>query len=232
MIVAAAATLLFLLLHAVVARRSRGAEFHVQFKLSRGLASIALTAIGFYALWRWWPLWPQVFLDRHARDSVPYLLVCVVSGHFIADFLLLLWGAWRRRSTPRPDLIAHHVIGLGMCAVVFHYQFGYVLFAVALTAEIMPVTSGLAALALWRGQAALERLATQLRLAVLALWRLPLWSFILATVAWRMAQGETDSLMALGHRFTFVSVALVMLLDIYWTRLCVKSLAPARAGSV
>ena len=229
MIVAAAATLFFLLLHMTVARYTRGQEFHIQLKLSRGLASICLTAIGFYALSQWWMMWPQAFLSRHPPGSEPYVLVTIVSGHFIADVGLLLWGWLLRDSSPRKDLVAHHALGLAACAVVFYYDFGHALFAVALTGEMMPVTSGVAALAPLLGRPSLERLATQLRLAVLSLWRLPCWALVITLLLLRMAQGEPDSLMVLAQRIALVSFAVVVTLDIYWARLCLKNLREAPA---
>jgi hypothetical protein len=147
MILAAGATLFFLLLHATVAHYARGQEFHVQLKLSRGLASVLLTAIGVYALLQWWALWPQAFLARHTPEQQIYALICIVSGHFIADFGLLAWGWLRHGSSPRKDLVAHHALGVVVCAVVFYYGFGHALFGAALTTELMPVTSGVAALA-------------------------------------------------------------------------------------
>lgn len=224
MIVAACATLFFLWLHAIVARATPGQAFHDQFKLSRGFGSLCLTAIGFFALWHWWPQWTQAFLARHTRDSLAFYLVCFVSGHFIADFLLLGWAAWRRGSAPRRDLVAHHLLGLVVCGIVFYYQFGYALFAVALTTEMMPVTSGIAALAPMLRRPALERLATQLRLLVLLAWRLPFWSVMMGIVLSRMLQGEPDALIALGQRVTIAAMTVVAGLDLYWTRLCLRSL--------
>lgn len=218
------ATAFFLLLHVVVTHHARGQEFHVQLKLSRGLASILLTVIGFYALSQWWGLWPQAFLARHAPGSEPYLLIAFVSGHFIADVGLLLWGWLLRDSSPRKDLVAHHALGLAACAVVFYYDFGHALFAVALTGEMMPVTSGIGALAPLLGRPSLERVATQLRLAVLALWRLPFWALVIAVLLLRMAQGEPDSLMVLAQRLALTLFAVVVTLDIYWVRLCLRSL--------
>jgi hypothetical protein len=228
MSVAAAATLFFLLLHAAVARRTRGEAFHIQLKLSRGLASVVLAGIGFYGLTQWWPLWPQAFLSRHAPGSEAWLLIAFVSGHFIADVLLLAWG-WRRRdSSPRRDLLAHHALGLFACWVVFYYGVGHAFFAVALTTEMMPVTSGIAALAPLLQRPDLERRATQLRLAVLTLWRLPLWVCMTALLLWRMSQGEPDSLIVLAQRIALGAVAVIVVLDSYWARLCLTHLAASR----
>ncbi len=227
----AIATVFFLLLHVAVAHYTRGQEFHVQLQLSRGLASIVLTAIGFYALAQWWWLWPQAFLVRHAPGSEPYILIALVSGHFIADVGLLLWGWLLRDSSPRKDLIAHHALGLAACAVVFYYGLGHALFAVALTGEMMPVSSGLAALAPLLARPSLERIALQLRLAILSLWRLPFWALIVVTLLLRMAQGDADSLMVLGQRIALVLFAVVVTLDVYWVRLCLGNLRAAPAQS-
>jgi hypothetical protein len=231
MSVVAAATLFFLLLHAAVALRTRGAAFHVQLKLSRGLASVILAGIGFYGLSQWWPLWPQAFLVRHAPGSDAWLLVAFVTGHFVADVLLLGWGLWRRDSSPRKDLLAHHALGIFACSVVFYYGIGHAFFVIALTTEMMPVTSGIAALAPLLHRPGLERRATQLRLAVLVLWRLPLWAVLAALVSWRVAQGEADSLIALGQRIALASLAVVVLLDSYWIRLCLLNLREGRTAA-
>lgn len=229
MLIALVATLFFLVLHVAVAAGTRGQEFHVQLKLSRGLATIVLTVIGFYALWQWWDMWPQAFLARHAPGSAPYVLISFVSGHFIADVGLLLWGWLRRHSMPRKDLVAHHALGLAVCAVVFYYDVGHALFAVALTTEMMPVTSGVAALAPRLARPSLERIATQLRLAVLLFWRLPFWALMVVIVLLRVAQGEPDELIALAQHITLAAMAVVVILDVYWVRLCLKSLRePAR----
>ncbi len=224
MILAVASTLFFLLLHAAVAAGTRGQPFHVQLKLSRGLATVILTAIGFYALWQWWDLWPQAFLRRHAPGTEPYLLITFVTGHFIADVGLMLWGWLRRESMPRMDLIAHHALGVGVCIVVFYYGVGHLLFAVALTSELMPVTSGVAAFAPLLKRPALELLDSKLRLAVLLLWRLPLWLVMIIIVVCNMLQGQSDSLIVLAQRITLAAMAIIIVLDSYWVRLCIKNL--------
>jgi hypothetical protein len=224
MILAAASTVFFLLLHGAVSFGARGQPFHVQLKLSRGFATIILTAIGFYSMWQWWDLWPQAFLRRHEPGSEPYLLITFVTGHFIADVGLLLWGWLRRESLPRIDLIAHHALGVAVCLVVFHYEVGHLLFAVALTTEMMPVTSGIAAFAPLLGRPALERIACELRLAVLLLWRLPFWTVIVVIVLLHLLQGESDSLIILAQRITLAAMAIIIALDTYWVRLCLKGL--------
>lgn len=226
MTVTVAATLFFMLLHQMVGRRFPDQPFHLTFKLSRGIASVVLTAIGFYSLLRWFPLWPRAFLRVDPPGSDIYYLICFVTGHFIADFLLLGFGLFRERSTPRKDLIAHHVLGLFGAWVVFHYGVGYVLFAVALSTEMMPVTSGMAALAGMRANPALERLATQLRLLVLCGWRLPMWIFITAIVLRDLQFSEPDALLLLARRVTLGCMAVLVALDSYWIVLCLHALYP------
>jgi hypothetical protein len=224
MILVFGATLFFMLLHELLSRRFAGQPFHLLFKLSRGADSVILTAIGFYALLRWFPLWPQAFLRVDPPGSDAYYLICFVTGHFVADFLLLAFGLARHRSTPRKDLMAHHLLGLVGAWVVFHYGVGYELFAVALTTEMMPVTSGFAALAALRERPALERLSVQLRLLVLCGWRLPFWALVTAIVLRDLRQPEPEALMLLARQVTLGCMAVVLVLDGYWVGLCLRAL--------
>lgn len=226
MTVAFVATLFFLFLHVALARRFPGQPFHLLLKLSRGVASVLLTGIGFYALLRWFALWPTAFLRVDATDSDAYYLICFVTGHFIADFLLLGFGFVRHRSEPRKDLLAHHLLGLVGAWVVFYYEVGYELFAVALSTEMMPVTSGIAAVAGLRANSALERLATQLRLLVLCGWRLPFWIFVTFIVLRDLQLPQHDALMLLARKVTLGCMAVVLVLDSYWIALCIRALRP------
>lgn len=229
MSIAFAATVFFLFLHAAVARLSPGQAFHVQLRLSRGVAAIILTGIGVYALARWWQDWPRAFLAHDARGSAAWQLICFVFGHFVADFLLLSWGLLWRGSAPRKDLLAHHTLGIFGCAIVFGFEVGHRLFAIALITELMPVSSGVAALAPLLRRPGLERVANQLRLVILCGMRLPLWAFLTAAVLWRIAQGEPDALIAFAQRVTLVCMAVVTCLDFYWVRLCLANLRSGRA---
>jgi hypothetical protein len=45
----------------------------------------------------------------------------------------------------------------------------------------------------------------------------------------RMAVAEPDSLMVLGRRIALASMAVILVLDIYWIRLCLQNLRPSAA---
>ncbi len=220
MLLAAASAIFFLLLHAAIQRQTRE-TFLVAFKLGRGIASIILSSIGFYALFHWWGLASAGFMGRHAGDIPAHLLVQFIFGHFIADFILLAWGWWRERAKPRPDLVIHHGLGLFAIAVVNHYTIGHALFLVLFTTEMMPVTSGLAGWAALKKNLQLERQAQKLRLAVLMLWRVPLWFVIGALMIYNLLMLTPDPLLAVGYSFSLAFLVVTLSLDSFWIRQCI-----------
>jgi hypothetical protein len=221
-----ASLLFFLLLHAAVARRRRR-PFHVDLRLSRGVASLLLVAAGVYALIRWFPLWPQGFLAANDEVSAA-VLIAFLGGHLLADLVWLAWGALRFGSAPRPDLVVHHLLGLAGCLCAAFLGVGYVLIAVVLTSEAMPVATGLGAWAGLAGNNRLELLAMRLQVLVLVLWRLPLWLFLLTALAASWARGTlpgpppTPAIAAAA--FAFVAA-----LDVYWTGECLAAEKELRA---
>ncbi len=226
-----ASLLFFLLLHAAVARRRRR-PFHVDLRLSRGVASVLLVAVGVYALISRFALWPRGFLAVN-DDRVAAGLVAFLVGHLTADLAWLAWGARRRGSTPKRDLVIHHLLGLAGCAAAAVLGVGYVLIAVIMTTEAMPVATGLGAWAGIAGNGRLELLAMRLQVAVLVFWRLPLWLFLLAALAASSLggtlPGPPPTLAIAAAAFVFV-----LGLDVYWTRECVaaeRELREAAAGS-
>lgn len=223
MLLAAASAIFFLLLHAAIERQTQQ-TFLVAFKLGRGIASVILSAIGFYALFHWWELTSAGFMGRHAGDIPADLLVQFIFGHFIADFILLAWGWWHERAKPRPDLVIHHGLGLFAIAVVNHYTIGHALFLVLFTTEMMPVTSGLAGWAALKKNQQLERQAQKLRLAVLVLWRVPLWFVIGGLMIYNLFMLTPDPLLAVGYRFSLGFLPIVLALDTYWIFQCVRGL--------
>ncbi|MGH8529848.1 MAG: hypothetical protein ACRETN_08405 [Nevskiales bacterium] len=226
MFLAAASAILFLLLHAAIERQTQD-SFLVVFKLGRGIASVMLSAIGFYALFHWWELAPAGFMGRHAGDVLAGLLVQFIFGHFIADFILLAWGWWRARAKPRPDLVIHHALGLAGIAVVNHYMIGHALLLLLFTTEMMPVTSGLAGWAALKKNLQLERQAQKLRLAVLVLWRVPLWFVIGGLMIYNLFVLTPDPLLAVGYRFSLGFLPIVLGLDIFWIFQCLRGLRDA-----
>src|SRR4051812_19313524 len=108
-----------LLVHALIEWRTK-APFHVAFRVTRGVASIVLTAVGFFALVHWSSLWRDAWLVRQ-DEPLATALVMIPLGHFAADFLLLGWGWATRGSVPRMDLVIHHALGSFAGFVVLHY---------------------------------------------------------------------------------------------------------------
>lgn len=223
MTVALFSVLFFLVLHAAVAWRARQ-PFAATFKLARGIASVMLAAIGFYALFHWSELARAGYMGRHDADTQADVLMHFIFGHFIADFILLGWGWWREGARPRPDLVIHHGLGLLAVWVMKHYLIGHALFLVLFTTEMMPVTSGLAAWAALKRNAALERRAQQLRLAVLTLWRLPLWFVIGALMIYNLFVLTAEPLLAVGYRFSLGFLVITLSLDSFWIHQCVQAL--------
>ncbi len=220
MMVALFSALFFLALHAVIGWRTRQ-PFLTIFKLGRGIASLILSAIGFYAIGHWWELAPAGFMGKHWLDMPAGVLVLFILGHFIADFILLAWGWWREGARPRPDLVIHHALGLFAIWVIVHYSIGHALFLVLFTTEMMPVTSGLAGWAALKNNLALERRAQQLRLAVLVLWRLPLWLVIGGLMITNLFFLTPDPLLAVGYRFSLAFLVITLSLDSFWIKQCI-----------
>ncbi len=210
----------FLLLHAAVARRRRR-PFHVDLRLSRGVASLLLVAVGVYAVGRWFALWPRGFAAVN-DDPVAAGVVAFLAGHLVADLAWLAWGALGRGSAPRRDLVVHHLLGLAGCAAAAWLGVGYALIAVILTTEAMPVATGLGTWAELADNRRLELWALRGQVGVLLVWRLPLWLFLLAALAASSRQGTLPGpppTLAIA----VVALAFVLALDVYWTRECLAA---------
>lgn len=212
------ATASFLLLHQLVERplARRGVPFHVALKVSRGLASVLLVVLGFATLIGYWPRWRVLFLGAHPDGSIPYHLLLFIVGHFAADLLWLAWGRLGRGSRPRVDLVLHHLVGLAACGAALWLELGYLLVAIAMTTELMPVATGLGGWGKVLDSLGVERAAVALSLAALGLWRIPFWAFLVAMVAsGRVAAALPDLPPPVGPIVLAAASALV-LMDFYW----------------
>lgn len=225
--------LFFLGLYALVAgiTASRTDDFNLRFKLLRGLASVLLTAIGFYALVHWQEFWRQCYMTRHTGDVLAYTLVLFITGHFLADFLLLGYGWVRHREKPRPDLVVHHLLGVFASWVVMHYDIGHALYLLMMTAEMMPVTSGVAALGALLQRPRMEQLGSELRLAALVLWRMPMW-FVVGYLCLQSLEHPAEPILVIGYRFSLAFLVLTFSLDSYWIVQCIKALQRIYARAV
>jgi hypothetical protein len=232
MITVALATAFFLLFHLWIERRTRrvGVPFHVALKISRGIASVFLVLVGFSTLFAYWEEWRLLFLEVDPARWVPLRLVLFITGHLVADMIWLAWGLWGRGSRPRQDLVVHHVVGLAACGAALHYELGYLLVAIAMTTELMPVATGLGGWGKARDDLHLEEWAARLSLAALFLWRIPFWLFILwMTVSGRVAAALPGLPGPIAYIILAVASALV-LMDAFWSRKIWQGLREMRAA--
>ena len=218
--VMALSALAFLVLHELVRRRlahSEAPRFHVALKISRLWASAVLVAIGIVAILEFGHLWPRAFIAEHPVDSWLRPFNAFLLGHLLADLVWLGWGRWKFGSEPRIDLIAHHLLGIGAVATAFAFDQGYAVLAVAMTTEMMPVTTGIIAWARLRGDRGLERKGYRASLAVSLFWRLPLWLLVLVVVS-RNALVITEPSERLLYQVCIPIALALVALDSIWVR--------------
>lgn len=217
-----AAGFFFLSLHVGLYRRQEH-DFERAFKMARGIAALILTSIGFAGLIGALPHWDVGFLYAHEVDDWMGRGVAVAYGHLLADFASMGYGRFVLGNKQRPDLIAHHALGLLAYGVSLHMGLGHALVLISLASEIMPCCTGLEAWGRHFGKPNWEVFAAKLRLRVLVFWRLPLW---VAVVTLLVRAVWLDTLTPELHSVAyFVLACLVPLigLDIYWVRKCVDA---------
>lgn len=219
---ALATTTGFLLIHLAVARWARQ-PFTRNLKLSRGVAAAVLVATGALSLYRWWPWWSAGFLapQPHLAEAWP---VGVLAGHLAADLLWLAGGRLLLASRTARDLVLHHLLGLGACAVAVAFRAGYALVGVVLLSEGLPVLTGVGAWARMRGLPALERWVLRASLGFLVAFRIPLWLFLAATFAATLAAPSPPVVHRAVAPVAFPFLALIVVLDLYWCRSYVRLL--------
>jgi hypothetical protein len=222
------ATAGFLVLHLVVGRWLE-APFHVELKVSRGLASVFLVLVGLGSLVLFFPLWRRAFLTPHEFSSPASAVVVFLAGHLVADLLWLAYGALTQGSEPRRDLILHHLLGLVACAVSLGFGFGQAVIAVALTAEAMPVATGLGAWGKLTGDRRLERRAVVASLSILCLWRVPAWLFVGVVSVQALLRPPPDVLPFI-YPLCVVVAGCLLALDLFWIRRLRAGLAEIGGG--
>lgn len=209
----------FVLLHARVEGRGARLEipFHRSLRLSRGLVSVLLVAIGFSTLAAYFDMWPRAFLAGHVQGSLPGHLVMVICGHFAADLIWLAWGWIAHDSVPRKDLIVHHLIGGAACGAALYWQVGYLLVAIGMTTELMPVATGLGAWGKVKDSLAIERFAVGFSIASLLLWRLPFWFYALVIFGAGWVQARVPDLPPAVTPIALLVAGSLVVMDVYWT---------------
>jgi hypothetical protein len=225
MMLALATAAAVLAIHAGVAART-GLGFADAFKLSRGLASLGLAALGFFALLRWSPAWWATAWVTSSPDPLAVTLVQIPVGHFLGDFALMAWGRAREGSAARlrPDLVAHHGLGLFAAGTVIAWPIAAPLYLVLFTTELMPVTTALAGLATLRKSRGLTRAAVRGRVLVLLGWRLPLWLWLAVRFFGLWADGAFVGDRRAVYGFSSVFLVIMLGLDALWLRGAVRAL--------
>ncbi|MAW61905.1 MAG: hypothetical protein CMJ94_13895 [Planctomycetes bacterium] len=218
----AVATLAFTLVHVWVLMRVEPA-YPRAFKLSRGVAAVVLTAIGFVGLGLALPDWKDAFLVHHEPGDLLRWGVIIAYGHLMSDFVWMAYGSLRHGISPRRDLIFHHGLGAAAYAYALQIEVGYGMVMVTLASEIMPCFTGLEAYGKYRASEAVQRLAARARLIVLSIWRIPLWVFALVMCIWNLSDGSYASDLTFVFQFSTVCLILLLGLDAYWWRKCLPA---------
>lgn len=211
----------FLVLHTIVEPLTR-APFEVAFRLTRGVASVLLTFIGFFMLFYAYSLWPEAWVIQQ-RDGVAAACITFALGHFVADFFLLAWGRLWHGEPARLDLIAHHALGMVGGSLALYLRVAQELFVLMYTAELMPVTTAMSAIGALRANKALERLGAQLRLVTLLGWRMPMWAVIGVLTVYNLLSGP-DPLRATALWLTLLFLSVLITLDVTWIRKSFRAL--------
>jgi hypothetical protein len=216
-------TLVFLAIHWLVARRSRH-PFRRTLRLSRGIAAAILVATGVASIVHWWELAPRGFVAVHPDlgDAWP---VAIFLGHLLADLLWFVGARLALGARTARDLVLHHLLGVAACGAALWLEAGYATLGAILITELLPVQTGLGALArAWKLQN-VEHWVLRTSLATVLLVRIPLW-LALGTAFTRgwLAPGPPEILSTVAPYY-LGGLALVLPLDLFWVRSYLRLLA-------
>lgn len=203
--------------------RGRRTEYGVAFKMARGIAAVVLTLLGLAGLWGALPHWDVGFLYEHATDDWMVYGVAIAYGHLVADMLSMAYGRALLGERARPDLIAHHALGLVAYGVSLWLGIGHALVLISLASEIMPCCSGLEAWGRHLDRPDWMASAARWRLRVLVFWRLPLWGVVLTLLIRAILLETLPSGLPGLAAFVLACLAVLVALDVYWVRKCVAS---------
>jgi len=217
------ATAAFTLVHFWMLGRVEGG-YPRAFKLSRGIAAVILTLIGFAGLILALPEWRDAFLVHQGEgDELLRWGVIISYGHLLSDFVWMAYGKSRFQITPRRDLIFHHGLGAAAFAYALHIEVGYGMVMLAMATEVMPCFTGLEAFGKHKRSASIQRLAARARLLVLAFWRIPLWLSALVLCVWNLSEGSYPDDLHFVFQFSTACVIMLLCLDSYWMRKCIPA---------
>lgn len=213
----------FMAVHVGIGRWSQRA-FHVDLKLSRGIAALLLSIMGFWGLANYFDAWRYAFLIPNDPDSLLGACVLIILGHMFADFAWLAIGARYYNSKPRQDLIIHHIVVVIGCFCCYYLDVGYLFAVVGMSTELMPVTTGLGSLGRVLDNERLEIASMRLRLVVLWFWRIPVWLLVLSVLSWEVMTGNMRAALGMAYPIAIVACLGLVGMDIYWSRQSLKAL--------
>jgi len=217
-----AITVVFTLIHAWM-HRSVERDFNRAFKLSRGIAAMVLTAVGFLGLAWAYSDWRQAFIVHHDEGNLLIWGVIIAYGHLMSDFIWMGWGRAAHGIRPRKDLLFHHGLGAVAYAYAMQLEVGYGMVMVTLASEIMPCFTGLEAFGKYKDDTAIQHTAARARLLVLMFWRIPLWAGSLALCIWNHSTGGYAPDLRFVFQFATACLVLLLSLDLYWLKKCLPA---------
>lgn len=219
----AVTTLAFLAIHWLVARRSRH-SFRRTLRLSRGIAAAILVATGIASIVHWWHLAPRGFVAVHPEpaDAWP---VAIFLGHLLADLVWFVGGRLALGARTARDLVLHHLLGVAACGAAVWLEAGYATLGAILVTELLPVQTGLGALArAWKLEN-VEHWILRTSLATVLLVRIPLWLALGVSFTGSWLAPDSPQILATVAPYFLGGLALMLPLDLFWVRSYLRLLA-------
>jgi hypothetical protein len=216
----------FIVLHAIFASLPKF-NFGRAFKVSRGVAALLLSVVGFFAIFSDLQNWSQAFIYFHSSHSqleeIWYWCMHLCLGHFWADLLWLFWGRIRYKVDPRKDLIIHHLIGIIAFSYALYHQLAYPACLITMASELMPVTTGLSAYGQRIKNLRLVKWSKDTRLKILIWWRVPLWTAMSALSLTVLISKKVAPGLLLPYIMGAAGFAALLFLDRFWIKQCLAA---------
>ncbi|MBC8368624.1 MAG: hypothetical protein H8E25_01370 [Planctomycetes bacterium] len=216
----------FMLLHVVFLNLPK-ANYTRAMKLSRGVAAVILSVVGFYGLFADLGQWRSAFIFHHtagdALESKLHFCMLICMGHFVADLLWLVLGKMRYGVALRRDLIIHHVIGIIAFGYALHHEIAYVACLITMASEVMPVTTGIGAYGQRVQNMDIVRSANRWRLKLLVWWRVPLWATMAILSVRTLIFGAYPQDLFVAYILSTCGFVGLLLLDRFWIKQCIAA---------